>query len=112
MKQVSALELRKDLKAHTEEVRSTGEPTALVVHGEKIIAMVPVGWAEVIDQIAQFDKCDASPESIKADMKQVIERAFAEALARPTLSLAELFKKIAEDATTVHEFHSLQKSLQ
>lgn len=111
MKSVSALELRKDLKAHTEEVRRTGEPVTLVVHGEKVIAMVPIGWAEVIDQIAQFDKCDANPEALKADMKRVLERAFAEASARPTLSLAELFKKIAEDATTVHQFHNLQKSI-
>jgi hypothetical protein len=40
------------------------------------------------------------------------ERAFAEASARPLLSLAEIFRKIAEDATTVHQFHSLQKSLE
>jgi hypothetical protein len=112
MRQVTALQLRKDLKAYTEEVRKTGKPTALVIHGEKVIAIVPIEWAEVLDQVAQFDKCDANPEAIKTDMKQVFERAFAEASARPLLSLAEIFRKIAEDATTVHQFHSLQKSLE
>lgn len=111
MKSVSALELRKNLRAHTEEVRRTGEPTALLVHGEKVIAMVPIEWAEVIDQIAQFDKCETNPEAMKADMRQVFEYALAEASARSTFSLTELFKKIASDATTVHQFHSLQDSL-
>ena len=71
----------------------------------------PIGWAEVIDQIAQFDKCDANPEALKADMKRVLERAFASFSWPDPLSLPELFKKIAEDATTVHQFHNLQKSI-
>lgn len=111
MKTISALELRKDLKGHTDEVRNTGEPTTLVLHGEKVVAMVPVEWAKVINQITQFDKCSANTEAMKVDMGRVLEYAIAEALARPTLSLAELFKKIAEDTTTVSQFHSLRGSM-
>ncbi len=111
MKRISALELRKDLKAHTEEVRMTGEPAVLVVRGAKVIAIVPVEGAEMLYKMILFDNCDADPEAMKADMKQVLERAFAEACAKPTFSLVDLFKKVAEDATTVRQFHSLQKSL-
>lgn len=111
MKAITALEMRKDLNTHTEEVRRSGEPTALVIHGKKVIAMVPVEWADVIDQIIQFDNCNTNTEAMKVDMGEVFEYAIAEALARPTLSLAELFKKMAEDATTVSQFHTLQKSL-
>jgi hypothetical protein len=89
----------------------TGEPAALVIHGKQVVAMVPVGWAEVIDQITQLDTCDADPEVIKSDMKQVLEHVCAEAMKRPTLSLTDLIKKITEDATIVYQFHTLQKSL-
>ena len=111
MKHVSVLELRKGLKVYVEEIQKSGEPTILVVHGKDAVAMVPAQWAEVLYQVAQFDKCDANLVAVKADMRQVFQRAFEEASAGPKLSLVELFKKIAEDATTVRQFHSLQESL-
>lgn len=111
MKSVSALELRKDLKVHTEHVRSSGEPAVLVVHGEEVVGMVPVEWAALLQQVVQFDTCDADPETIKADLKQVFERAFAEVSLQPKFSLIELFKKLAENATTVQQYHAMRKSL-
>ncbi len=111
MRSVSALELRRGLKACTEEVRSTGEPTILVVHGERVVAIVPVEWAEVLEQITLFDKCGADSEALKADLRQVLDRALREVSTNPQVSLGQLVKKLAEDASIIQRYHSMRELL-
>lgn len=111
MRRITALELRNNLQAHVDEVAGTGEPTMLVIRGKEVAAIVPAGLAEMIDQVIQFDKCEANPDAVKADLLLVIDRALAESKAGQKLSLATLFMQIAEAATTVHQFHSLNEIL-
>lgn len=111
MESVSALEFRSALKAYTEKVRLTGEPTILDVYGQSVVGIVPVEWAKTLEQVTLFDKCGLTAEVLKADLKQVLERALLEVSTNPQVSLSQLVKKLVDEASTVQQYHSMRKSL-
>ena len=111
IKRVPATRLREDLKGYAEKVGRTEEPFVLVIHGDEIAAMVPVSWAEMLYQIVLFDNRDHDTDEMRAELRRTLEHSLAEALALPEFSLADLLRKMSERATTVHQFHNLQKSL-
>lgn len=111
MKSMSVNEFRHGLKACTEEVQETGVPTVLLVHGRKTVGIVPVEWAEVLEQIAQFDKCDLGPDVLKAELNKLLQLALLEISASPELSLMKIVKKLAVDATVIQQYLGVRKLL-
>lgn len=112
MRAISAHEFRQNSKANLDKVRITREPVVIVTYGVKIAGIVPVKWAEALDQVTQFDTCGIDHEVLRTDLKQVFERALLEISTNPQTTLIELIQKLVEDATTVQRYHNMRKNLQ